>query len=77
MSRVGPRKSRVKLPLDAYEQLRQRILKRDDWRCQNCGSLRSLEDHHIQQRSHQGDDVDENLITLCSPCHTNEHGSRP
>jgi 5-methylcytosine-specific restriction endonuclease McrA len=65
---------RLRLAPDAYDQLRKRILRRDFWRCQNCGSLRSLEVHHVQWRSRQGDDVEENLITLCSSCHTNEHG---
>jgi 5-methylcytosine-specific restriction endonuclease McrA len=64
---------RLRLALGAYDQLRERILRRDGWRCQNCGSLRSLEVHHVQRRSQQGDDTEQNLITLCRSCHTDQH----
>jgi 5-methylcytosine-specific restriction endonuclease McrA len=57
----------------AYEQLRQQALKRDNWRCQNCGSRVNLEVHHNRMRSRGGDDSDVNLITLCHSCHANEH----
>jgi 5-methylcytosine-specific restriction endonuclease McrA len=46
----------------------------------NCGSLRNLEVHYMRLRSHQGGDVEENLLTLCSSCHKNKHhllGARP
>jgi 5-methylcytosine-specific restriction endonuclease McrA len=64
---------RLQLAPDAYEQLRQRVLKRDNWRCQNCGSMRDLEVHHKTLRSQSGDDSELNLITLCNSCHANEH----
>jgi hypothetical protein len=64
---------RIKLAPDAYEKLCHRVLVRDSWRCQNCGSMQNLEVHHKTLRSRQGDDVEENLVTLCSSCHTNEH----
>ncbi|HEX4920129.1 MAG TPA: HNH endonuclease [Candidatus Bathyarchaeia archaeon] len=68
-----PKQPRLKLPMDAYEQLRQQVLKRDHWRCQNCGCRQNLEVHHKGMRSHGGDDSDGNLITLCHSCHANEH----
>lgn len=37
--------------------------------CRLCGARRSLERHHLVPRSQTGDDVDENLIPLCTPCH--------
>jgi 5-methylcytosine-specific restriction endonuclease McrA len=37
------------------------------------GSLRDLQVHHMQSRSLLGDDTEENLITLCAPCHTQIH----
>jgi 5-methylcytosine-specific restriction endonuclease McrA len=73
MSGTGPKKPRIKLGLDAYEYLRQRVLERDNWRCQNCGSMQNLEVHHMTSRSQQGDDEEVNLITLCNFCHSNEH----
>jgi len=51
----------------------QRVLERDNWRCQNCGCAQNLEVHHRTLRSQQGDDSEPNLITLCNSCHSNEH----
>jgi len=34
-----------------------------------CGSRTNLQVRHIQPRSQSGDDVEGNLITLCSECH--------
>ena len=73
MSVIGQRKPRVRLDLDAYEKLRRRVLGRDNWRCQNCGSMQNLEVHHKTLRSQQGNDQEENLITLCDSCHLSQH----
>ncbi|MGA9208432.1 MAG: HNH endonuclease [Terriglobales bacterium] len=64
---------RIRLGTNAYHRLHQEILKRDDWRCQACGSLRGLEVHHIQRRNQSCDDSEGNLITLCSDCHRAIH----
>ena len=66
--------SRLRLNLASYETLRQQVLRRDDWRCQSCGAMSSLEIHHQEFRSHSGVDSEENLITLCSACHGRVHG---
>lgn len=65
----------VPLRLDSseYEALRQRVLRRDAWRCQFCGSRQNLEVHHQEFRSHSGEDSETNLITLCSNCHSLAH----
>lgn len=65
----------VRLRLDAiqYERLRQRVLRRDGWRCQWCGAMTNLEVHHKEFRSHSGDDSEENLITVCASCHARIH----
>ena len=60
----------------SYENLRQRVLRRDGWRCQSCGTMSNLEVHHLQFRSHAGEDSEQNLITLCSTCHTAIHCGR-
>jgi len=67
----------MRLDPKAYEQLRQRVLQRDGWKCQVCGSCRNLHVHHIRFRSKQGSDDEQNLITLCSDCHheTHQHGT--
>ncbi|MDP9159442.1 MAG: HNH endonuclease [Acidobacteriota bacterium] len=49
------------------------MLKRDNWRCQNCGVTQQLEVHHKEFRSQGGDDSEKNLITLCGNCHGAVH----
>jgi 5-methylcytosine-specific restriction endonuclease McrA len=56
--------------------LRNRIFERDSWRCQICGSMKNLEVHHQQFRSHSGDDAEYNLVTLCVNCHGKSHSGR-
>ena len=64
---------RLRLDFLPYESLRQQILRRDGWRCQSCGTMSNLEVHHREFRSHSGADSEENLITLCTACHTRVH----
>ncbi|MGO8797255.1 MAG: HNH endonuclease [Candidatus Sulfotelmatobacter sp.] len=71
MSSFGPKT--LRLDVMEYERLRQRVLCRDGWRCQSCGTMSNLEVHHKDFRSHSGEDSEENLITLCSTCHTSIH----
>jgi len=75
MNGWGPKQPPVRLDEDAYEQLRQQILRRDAWRCQSCGAMTNLEVHHQQFRSQSGDDSGDNLITLCTTCHKCAHSS--
>ena len=64
---------RLQLDLNSLQLLRNSVLMRDGWRCQSCGSRQGLEVHHITPRSKFGDDVEENLITLCWECHRRIH----
>jgi hypothetical protein len=59
------RPKRPRLPLDSepYNQRLQEILRRGGWRCQLCGTRSNLEVHHQEFRSHCGDDSEPNLIT--------------
>ena len=68
----GPR---LRLRPKEYSELHRSVLKRDGWRCQSCGSSAGLEVHHIAPRSKLGDDVEENLITLCWHCHRQIHST--
>lgn len=74
MSLIGPRVERLRLDPESYNKLRQKILRRDSWRRQSCGMMANLEVHHKQFRSHSWGDSEENLITLCSPCHAAVRG---
>jgi len=38
--------------------------------------MEALEVHHMQPRSQLGDDMMDNLITLCAGCHGKRHGAR-
>ena len=73
MSSISQKLPRLRLDPVSYEMLRQKILRRDGWRCQSCGAISNLEVHHKQFRSHAGDDSDENLIILCVGCHEAMH----
>ena len=65
---------RIKLRKRMYRRLMKRVLERDDWQCQKCGSLKDLQIHHQIKRSLLGDDALANLQTLCVRCHLEEHG---
>lgn len=68
-----PKKVPNRLESKEYRLLRAHILRRDGWKCQNCGSIMNLEVHHQEFRSHSGQDTDGNLITLCTRCHSSVH----
>jgi hypothetical protein len=62
--------------LYGYSNIRELVLTRDKYVCQNCkGKLKDskLEIHHIIFRSKGGSDASENLITLCKTCHDDLH----
>ena len=65
---------RLRLKPEDYDVLRNEVLKRDGWRCQDCGAMKDLQVHHIKRRSQLGGDVAQNLITLCASCHGKRHG---
>jgi 5-methylcytosine-specific restriction endonuclease McrA len=64
---------RLRLDATSYRELHRQILERDGWRCQFCGSMQNLQVHHLKFRSQSGDDMEQNLITLCPECHEQMH----
>jgi 5-methylcytosine-specific restriction endonuclease McrA len=70
---MRPKATPSRLDPLSYGSLRQQIFRRDGWRCQSCGAMSNLEVHHREFRSHSGPDSEENLITLCAPCHARVH----
>lgn len=76
MKRTRPKRRRISLDAESYKKLCLKVLQRDGWRCQYCGALESLQVHHKNFRSHSGEDSEENLIALCSHCHSRFHGAR-
>ena len=77
MIKSWTKRSRIRLNEEAYARLHRRILERDGWRCQACGSSQNLQIHHKKFRSQSGHDTEENLITLCGRCHAQIHISLP
>ena len=67
------KQSPLRLDGEHYRDLHTRVLRRDAWRCQVCGSLTNLAVHHQRYRSHSGEDLEHNLITLCAECHAAAH----
>lgn len=61
-------------------RLRERIKRRDSYRCQRCGTSGSAENllriHHRRWVARGGGHDDFNLLTLCSDCHDAEHRMR-
>jgi len=47
VNRLPIKSNRIRLGPIEYHQLCQRILERDHWRCQNCGSMANLHVHHL------------------------------
>jgi len=70
------KRPRLRLDPEDYTRLRKQVLERDGWRCQECGSMRQLQVHHMKPRSQLGGDVMGNLITLCVICHRRAHHGR-
>ena len=62
-----------------WDALRRQAYKRDDYQCQNCGvkggrqGTAELHAHHIVPLSSGGNNVLNNLSTLCSTCHSLIH----
>jgi 5-methylcytosine-specific restriction endonuclease McrA len=76
MQRLRPKQPRLRLDPERYKALKIQVLDRDGWRCQDCGSMKNLQVHHLKPRSRLGGDVMCNLITLCQSCHGKCHRRR-
>lgn len=66
------------------DDVRRAVLRRDGYRCKACGwshgewnpsDPRHLELHHIKHHVKGGENIEENLKTLCTVCHDKEHRS--
>jgi 5-methylcytosine-specific restriction endonuclease McrA len=73
MGRLRQKQPRFVLNQEDYDQLKERVLNRDGWKCQCCGTSANLQVHHLVRRSQLGPDALENLMTLCAGCHRREH----
>ena len=55
------------------KSFRAKVLWRDKFQCQHCGSVDMLQAHHIRQRKDGGSSRVANGITLCQKCHEELH----
>lgn len=57
-----------------WQDCRNKVLARDKFRCQDCGTNQSLRVHHLNYDNH-GNELEhlEDLITLCNRCHRKAH----
>ena len=47
--------------------------RRDNYRCQICGSTDHAEGHHIIDYQYGGPGTKDNIVTLCHECHKKVH----
>lgn len=64
------------------DPVRGAVLRRDNYKCSNCdwchglwnrSDPRHLELHHLDEHVHGGQNIEDNLITLCTICHDDIH----
>lgn len=64
------------MPNKSWASLREFILERDDYLCQDCEKYFlpfALHIHHVKEQWAGGTDDEDNLITLCPKCHLKRH----
>ena len=65
------------IPVKSWDNVREMVLKRDNYRCQDCGrdgTMTRLEVHHIIPLKNDGEEFNrDNCITLCRVCHALRH----
>ena len=69
--------SYVRVPYKKVSLTRTNIFRRDNNRCQYCGSHLQLTLDHVMPRSRGGKDTLENLTTACQPCNTRKGDMTP
>lgn len=62
------------LKSEIWKATRNKILHRDKYTCQSCGTRDTqLHVHHLADYDRLGNERHENLVTLCGNCHTAWH----
>jgi len=75
---AGKKLEGIEFQQSEYEgrNFRAKVLWRDGYTCQRCGSKKELNAHHIRQKSEGGTDTPKNGITLCKKCHDELHAGK-
>lgn len=68
-------KNKIRLKGISQKQLHSEVLDRDNNCCVVCGKYvpEGTKAHHEPPKSHGGQDILENLVTLCYECHFKRH----
>ncbi len=69
------RRYKAHLASEKWARYRQRVLKRDNWRCTGCGDTQGLEVHHLTYER-LGKERLTDCTTLCHTCHRQQHRRR-
>ncbi len=69
-------RTRLNPLIRVHGALRKRILKRDNYECQECGCSKELKVHHKMPVILNGSNEEDNLITLCHTCHMGIHAQK-
>lgn len=67
----------VNLPYKGVMLSRQNIFKRDEGKCQYCGSTKDLTLDHVLPRSKGGRSTWDNLVSACKPCNSRKGDLTP
>ena len=65
---------RAEASYNTWRNVRDEVLERDGYRCTVCGGQEELDVHHIKPKRKGGQDVLENLVTMCEKCHVKQGG---
>ena len=64
------------LKTQAWEEMRQKIFRRDGFKCVICHEAKNLNVHHITYEN-LGAEKESDLVTLCQACHEKVHSGDP
>ncbi len=67
----------IRLPYAKIVLSRSNIMKRDNHKCQYCGTKADLTLDHVMPRSRGGKDTWENLVTACNHCNVKKGNRTP
>ena len=59
----------IRLTGQKKKDLQFAVLERDNFTCRQCDEWTQSPPHHIKKISQGGDDIMENMVTLCITCH--------
>jgi len=60
-----------------WKTIRKRMFKLRGKKCETCGSRSKIHVHHLTYERFGGDELDEDLLIVCSTCHEELHPSKP